>query len=538
MPHLQGTDRNAVLSLPPTLDQYIAPDNPARVIDAFVDQLDLQALGFKRATANRRGRPSYAPADLLKLYLYGYLNRIRSSRALERETRRNLEVMWLLKQLTPDFKTIADFRKDHHHLFQPVFREFMLLCKEWELLGGELIAVDGSKFKAVNNKARNFTRPTLQRLIGEIDTKVAAYLQQSEDSDQNESNEDEGNEYDSDNLDDDGDNEGGAPVTAPDPPSDQEQKVSDKVKHLRRQQGRYRALLNALDASGQTQISLTDPDSRSMPKSAKVPVGYNVQVAVDSKHRLIVAQQVTNVVTDQDQLSPIALAAQAMLGVERLELVADRGYYHGEQVKRCEDNGITCYIQKPLTSINTKQGRYGKEMFIYDSQKDCYVCPAGQELRFHCEGGELNRRFRCYWTTACRRCALRPQCTREPERRRITRWVHEHLLEAMQERVKAHPEKMQARKSIVEHPFGTLKHWWHQTAFLMRGLKKVRGEFSLSALAYNLRRVLNILGIKNLLQGLKESKNGKNAYVSQCLKPSLASINRDYTAGFVRAVTL
>ena len=493
MPHLQGTARDAVVHFPPTLDEYIAADNPVRVIDAFVDQLDLQALGFKRATANPLGRPAYAPADLLKLYLYGYLNRIRSSRLLEREARRNVEVMWLLKKLTPDFKTIADFRKDHHTLFKSVFREFTLLCKEWDLFGGELIAVDGTKFKAVNNKDRNFTRPKLLRRIEEIDTKIATYLQQLEESDREESDRD-------------------AVTTAkPLPPAPcTGETLHDKLARLKQRQGRYRARLKTLEGSGETQISLTDPDSRSMPKSPKVPVGYNTQVAVDSKHKLIVEQQVTNAVTDQDQLSPIALAAQETLEVDNLEIVADRGYYHGEQIKRCEDKGITCYIEKPLTSVNTKHGLYGKEKFTYNSQRDCYVCPTGQELRFHFETTELNRRIRYYWTTKCLKCPIRPQCTREPERRRITRWVHEHLLEAMQERVKAHPEKIQARKSIVEHPFGTLKHWWDHSHFLMRGLKKVRGEFSLSALAYNLRRVINIIGVKELLQALKDRTTGYN----------------------------
>ena len=380
MPHLQGTARDVVLQFPPTLDDYITADNPVRFIDAFVDQLDLQALGFKRAVANPLGRPAYAPGDLLKLYLYGYLNRIRSSRLLEREAGRNVEVLWLLKKLTPDFKTIADFRKDHATLFKPVFREFSLLCQELELFGGELVAVDGSKFKAVNNKDRNFTQPKLQRLLSEIETKINGYLQQLEQGDKADAAEHT------------------APsVAAADPSNaDRREQLPAKIAHLQQRQGRYRALLKTLQESGETQISLTDPDSRSMPKSPKVPVGYNVQVAVDSKHSLIVEQEVTNAVTDQDQLSGIALAAKETLDVDSLEVVADRGYYHGAQVKACEDKGITCYIEKPLTSVNTKQGLFGKEKFVYNSEKDCYVCPAGQELRFHFETTESNRRIRYY----------------------------------------------------------------------------------------------------------------------------------------------
>lgn len=484
MPHLHGTARDAELHFPPTLDEYITPDNPVRFIDAFVDQLDLQALGFKRAVANPLGRPAYAPADLLKLYLYGYLNRIRSSRLLEREALRNLEVMWLLKKLTPDFKTIADFRKDHHILFKPVFREFTLLCKELELFGGELVAIDGSKFKAVNNKGRNFTQAKLQRLLSDIETKITHYLQELESADETEAPQSTVSKLNTELL-------------------------QDKIARLQQRKGRYRALLKTLEQSGETQISLTDPDSRSMPQSPKVPVGYNVQVAVDSKHQLIVEQAVTNAVTDQDQLSPMAQATQEMLGVEHLEVVADRGYYDGDQVKACDGKGIICYIEKPLTSANTKLGLFGKEKFHYNSEKDCYVCPGDQELPFHFESTELDRRIRYYWTTACRTCPLKAQCTRERERRRIKRWGDEHILEAMQERVAAHPEKVQQRKEIVEHPFGTLKHWWDHSHFLMRGLKKVRGEFSLSALAYNLRRVLNILGVKALLKAL-QSRNNSN----------------------------
>jgi transposase len=493
MPHLQGTARDVVLHFPPTLDDYITPDNPVRFIDAFVDQLDLQGLGFKRAVANPLGRPSYAPADLLKLYLYGYLNRIRSSRLLEREAGRNVEVMWLLKKLAPDFKTIADFRKDHVALFKQVFRDFTLLCKDMDLFGGELVAVDGSKFKAINSKDRNFTPAKLQRLLNEIEFKINGYLQQLEQSDHVEQ---------SDHADAANNTMPSVPESAPDP-ADKREQLPAKIAHLQQRQGRYRALLKTLQESGETQISLTDPDSRSMPKNPKVPVGYNVQAAVDSKHRLIVEQKVTNAVTDQDQLSPIALDAKEALGVDSLEVVADRGYYHGAQVKACADKGITCYIEKPLTSANTKQGLYGKEKFTYHSQQDCYVCPAGHELTFHFETTESNRRIRYYWTTACRSCPLKAQCTREPERRRISRWVDEHILEAMQERVRAQPQKLQQRKKMVEHPFGTLKHWWDHSHFLMRGLKKVRGEFSLSALAYNLRRVLNIVGVKALLQALR-----------------------------------
>lgn len=480
MPHLHGTAREAVIEFPPTLDEYITPDNPVRFLDAFVDQLDLVALGFERAVANPLGRPAYAPGDLLKLYLYGYLNRIRSSRLLEREAQRNVEVMWLLKKLTPDFKTIADFRKDNHARFKSVFREFTLLCRQLELFGGELVAIDGSKFKAVNNQDRNFTKPKLQRLLKETEEQINRYLQQLEQGDAD---------------------------TALLPSALNAKQLQTKIEHLGQRHERYRGLAETLQQSGQTQISLTDADSRSMPKSPKVPVGYNVQVAVDGKHHLMVEQEVTNEVNDQNQLSAMAQAAQTALGVQTLEVVADKGYYDGEQIKECADHDITCFIAKPHTSLNIKRGLFSKADFRYDHEKDCYHCPANQELRFHFETTEAGRRIRYYWTTACRTCPLRSRCTREKERRRISRWVHEDILEAMQERVAAHPEKMKQRKQIVEHPFGTLKHWWDQSHFLLRGLQKVRGEFSLSALAYNLRRVFTIVGVPQLLEALKSQNN-------------------------------
>lgn len=485
MPHLQGTARETVLQFPPTLDEYIMPDNPVRFIDAFVDQLDLVALSFERAVPNPLGRPAYAPGDLLKLYLYGYLNRIRSSRLLEREARRNIEVMWLLKKLTPDFKTIADFRKDNHALFKSVFSEFTLLCRQVDLFGGELVAVDGSKFKAVNNQDRNFTKPKLKCLLTETEDKINAYLQQLEQADKED-----------------------AAQLPPAINALNSEQLQTKIAHLQQRKERYQGLSTALEQSGQTQISLTDPDSRSMPKSPKVPVGYNVQVAVDAKHHLMVEQEVTNAINDQNQLSATALAAQVALGVKNLEVVADKGYYDGEQIKECADHNITCFIAKPLTSVNIKRGLFSKEDFRYDRKKDCYICPAHQELRFHFETTEAGRRIRYYWTTACRTCPLHERCTRDTERRRISRWVHEEILEAMQERVAAQPEKMKQRKQIVEHPFGTLKHWWDQSHFLLRGLKKVRGEFSLSALAYNLRRVLTIVGVPRLLEALKSQKSG------------------------------
>ena len=330
MPHIQGADRHAVIQFPPLLDDYITPDNPVRVIDAFVDQLDLQTLGFTRAVAARTGRPAYHPGDLLKLYIYGYLNRTRSSRLLERETQRNVEVMWLLNKLTPDFKTIADFRKDNLAPIRRVCRDFTLLCKELDLFGGELVAIDGSKFKAVNNRTRNFTPKKLERALAEIDAKIAGYLAELDTQDTAE------------------------PATA-EPIRDLEHKIA----RLQERQTQYLAYQQELAASGATQLSLTDRDCRSMPVSQGTEVGYNVQVAVDAKHKLIVEHEVTNDVTDRAQLASMATRTQHVLAVDALDVIADVGYYDGPEVKTCLDVGITPYVAKPHTSRNQKAGLFG-----------------------------------------------------------------------------------------------------------------------------------------------------------------------------------
>jgi transposase len=474
MGHIEGASRAQHLLFPEVLDDYIAEDNPARFIDAFVDSLDLGALGFRRTRPAATGRPAYDPGDLLKLYIYGYMNRIRSSRRLERETYRNVELLWLLRKLHPDFKTIADFRKDNATAFKQVFRTFVLLCKEWGLFGQELVAIDGSKFKAVNNKRRNFTKAKLKETLKDIDAKIEHYVRELDMTDVEE-----------------------AHIQQP-----TAEALQEKVRQLRERKGRYEGLLQEMDSTGQGQVSLTDPDSRAMPKSPKVDVGYNAQVAVDAKHHLFVVQDVTNAVTDVDQLSGIAIQAKDALEVEQLTVVADRGYYYGEEIKACEEAGIEPYVAKPLTSANRKLGLFGKELFTYDPAQDCYRCPAGQALTFRFATVEQGRPIRYYASTACRACAIKARCTRNKEGRRITRWVHEHILERMQKRVEANPAMMKRRKQIVEHPFGTIKHWHDQGYFLMKGLEKVRAEFSLSTLAYNLKRVMPLLGVPHMLQAL------------------------------------
>jgi transposase len=480
MNYVAGIPRQQLVLFPESLDEYIADDNPVRFIDAFVDSLELAAAGFAHTSLAETGRPPYDPRDLLKLYIYGYLNRVRSSRKLEQECQRNVEVMWLLRKLTPDHKTIADFRKDNRKAFKEVFKAFCVLCRELDLFGAELIAIDGSKFKAVNSSQRNFTQTKVKAYLQELEKRIEAYLKELDELDQ---------------------------VEAPDiPPQRSAEQLQAKIEQLRTRQVKYQGYLKRMEESGESQLSLTDPDSRSMPKSPKAPVAYNVQTAVDNKHHLIVAQDVTKDVTDRDQLSRMALEAKEPLGVEHIKAVADMGYSHGKELKACLDAGIEPYVARPDTSANTKLGLFGKERFVYDPDTDTYRCPAGQTLTYRFDTVEKERHIRYYRTSACGQCALREKCTRNKEGRRITRWVDEHIIEETQQRVEAHPEIMQQRKELVEHPFGTLKHWWDQGHFLMKGLEKVRAEFSLSTLAYNIRRVLNILGVQRLIAALRERK--------------------------------
>jgi len=474
MSYIEGESRSQSLLFPEILDDYITQDNLVRFIDAFVDGLKLEEMDFSRSVPEGTGRPPYDPRDLLKLYVYGYLNGVRSSRRLERECGRNVEVMWLVRKLRPDFKTIADFRKDNRKVFKGVFRQFTLLCKEMGLLGGELVAIDGSKFKAVNSSDRNFSERKLQKKIKEIEEKIEKYLADLDWGDEQEA---EAKEAGVEGL-------------------------KEKIEKLKERRGRYDELLKELERSGESQISLTDPDSRAMPLTPRGDVSYNVQVAVDSRHHLMVEQEVTNAVIDSSQLFFMASKAQEILGKEELSVVADMGYYHGDEIKACEEAGMTVYIQKANTSANTALGLFGKERFVYDPQEDCYRCPAGEKLTYHFDSEELGRKIRYYWTTACNTCPIKAQCTRNKGFRRITRWVDEDILERMEKRVRANWELMKQRKQIVEHPFGTIKFWNDQRHFLMSGLEKVRAEFSLSALAYNIKRAINLVGVPKLVAAM------------------------------------
>jgi len=471
---IPGTPRSDVLLFPEAIDDYVSLDNPVRFIETFVDNLDLNQLGFSRTTPAHTGRPAYSPSDMLKLYIYGYLNRTRSSRLLERECLRNLELIWLMRKLRPDFKTIADFRKDNAEAIKQVCREFTLICKRLELFGRELVAIDGSKFKAQNNKKRNFTAEKLDKSIKGIDAKIKDYLDLLDKADQQE-----------------------AEVKAP-----TAEQLKEKIEQLRNRKLNYETVEEQLKKSGETQISLTDPDSRAMKVGQGSDVCYNVQTVVDSLHKLIVEHEVTNEPTDHRQLSRMAVRAKQTLEIEQLEVVADRGYYDGAEVKKCGEAGITVYVAKQQTSANEKHGLYTKEDFTYNSARDSYECPAGKELGYRYDTIESGRHIRYYSTKECKTCEIKGKCTHNKRGRRITGWVDEAILEEMSERVKNNPEKMKKRKELAEHPFGTMKRGMQSGYFLMRGIKKVAAEMSLTVMAYNIKRVINILGVRKMLEAV------------------------------------
>jgi transposase len=470
MTHIAGFGRDQLRLLPEAVDDYVEADNPVRFMDAFVDGLDLASAGFARVEAKATGRPGYAPGDLLKLYIYGYLNRVRSSRRLEREAQRNIEVIWLLRGLKPDFKTIADFRRDNRGAFKSVFRQFVLLCRRLDLYGRELLAVDGTRIKAVNNKDRNFTRSSLRAFIRAADERLDDYLARLDASDA-----------------EDGASAGGVRT----------QNLTEKIKALRKKRDRYEAMLARLDRTGEDQISLTDPDSRAMAAHTKVGVGYNIQVAVDARHKLIVEQAVTNQVVDMGLLTQTAMPARAVLGVETIDVVADRGYFKIEDIEACEKAGCIPHVPRPQRGSSVREGFFRKDEFRYDAGRDAYVCPAGKLLTPIRHGWLRDLKKIDYGNRkACRGCPLR--AVHERHSLCFPRLENEAVLDRMAGRLKARPEILDRRREVVEHPFGSIKQWMDQGAFLMRGLANLCAEFSLPSLAYNLRRALNILGVETM----------------------------------------
>ena len=471
---IEGADRSQVSLLPDCVDDYVGTDNPVRVIEAFVEQLELREMGFEGVDPESTGRPAYHPSVLLKIYIYGYLNRVQSSRRLEQETQRNLELMWLTGRLMPDFKTIANFRKDNGRAIRRVCRQFIVLCRELNLFTQALVAIDGSKFKAVNNRDKNFTSGKMKRRMASINESIERYLRAMDTADRAE----------------------------PEVAALKKERLQDKIEALKQQMEQLKALEAQMNASPDKQVSLTDPDARSMKNREGGIVGYNVQTAVDAEHHLIVAHEVINEGVDRDQLSTMAEKAKEALGADELTVVADRGYFKSEEILQCAQCGITPLVPKTLTSNNLAAGRFDKQDFIYIAEDDEYRCPAGERAIKRCATLEHGLTLYKYWSSACPRCAIKAQCT-TGDYRRITRWEHEVVLEAMQERLDRQPDVMRVRRRTAEHPFGTLKLWMGAAHFLTRTLARVRTEMSLHVLAYNLKRVMQILGIGEMLRVLR-----------------------------------
>jgi len=473
---VEGADRTQATLLPECLDDYVAEDNPVRAIDAFVEELDLKQLGFAGADAAATGRPAYHPAVLLKIYIYGYLNRIGSSRRLEREAQRNVELMWLTGRLAPDFKTIADFRHDNGEGLRNVCRRFVQLCRDLKLFTQAVVAVDSSKFKAVNSRDRNFTPGKVDKRQQQIEESIHRYLSALETADR----------------------------TQPADVEAKTERLREKISTLREQMRRMDAIRNELKHQPDQQMSLTDPDARSMISQAKGTgvVGYNVQAVVEAKHHLIVTHEVTNIGSDRAQLTKMGTAAKAAMGKQRLQAVADRGYFSGPEIKACTEAAITPMVPKPMTSNAKAEGRFNKTDFIYIAKDDQYQCPAGERAIHRFTTVEHGMTLHKYWSSACPRCPLKRQCTTS-RYRRITRWEHEAVLEAMQRRLDRKPETMTLRRRTIEHVFGTLKHWMGSTHFLMRGLEHVGTEMCLHVLAYNFKRLITLLGMAKLMRVIR-----------------------------------
>jgi transposase len=473
---IEGEERSQAVLFPESLDEWITDDNPVRAVDAFVEELDLFELGFGRAEPAETGRPGYHPATLLKIYIYGYLNRIQSSRRLEREAQRNVELIWLTGRLMPDFKTIADFRRDNGRAIRNVCREFVELSRRLGLFSEALVAIDGSKFKAVNNRDKNFTPHKLKERRKQLEESIDRYLKELDRADRE-------------------------PASVPEARVTQLKEKIAKVKEHIRALGKIE---RELPKTPDRQVSLTDPDARSMATSGRGTgiVGYNVQTAVDTEHHMIVAHEVTNEGHDRDQLAPMANLARDAIGQEKVTVLADRGYFKSEQIRQCDQAGMTPLVPKPMTSTAGFEGRFDKRDFVYEAKRDEYRCPAGQRAVWRMTTIEDGLRMHSYWPSVCPQCPIKAQCT-PSDFRRIKRWEHEHVLEAMQERLYQMPQASRLRRQTAEHVFGTLKAWMGATHFLTKTLPKVRTEMSLHVLAYNMKRAINILGVQPLIEFMK-----------------------------------
>jgi transposase len=489
--YVEGLSRNQTFLLPKTIEQYVEPDNPARFIDAYVTTLDMEKLGFTHSTPQEVGRPSYNPKDLCKLYLYGGLNHIRSSRKLERECKTNLECIWLLKGLAPDFKTIADFRKDNPSAIGALFKEFVAFLKDLSLYGAKQVAVDGTKLRAVNANDKAFTQRALAKRIKVMEKSVNHYIDELDAADEQEASDEQ---------------QAGSEVA-----KDAKAFEADKLAALLEKKEKAEEILDRMQKSGQKQVALTDPDCRQMMNHGRVESCYNMQAAVDSKNHLIVNYLVTNEASDLNQLSNIAITAKETLDVEQIDCISDKGYFDFVQIKQCADNGVTPYVAVKHSGNGGSiiLPEFTADKFLYDEDGDTYVCPAGQRLWFLCNSFRegMDRRVYMCRKGVCSSCEFfMTKCTSNKKGRVIWRWVHEKVVEDLKQRMKLHPEVMGERKKVVEHMFGTLKRAFGAPYLLLKGLKKVSGEVGLLLLSYNLRRALNILGVEVLIRALAISE--------------------------------
>ena len=485
--YVEGLSRSQTFLLPKTIEEYVQTDNPVRFIDAYVNTLYMEKLGFTHSTPQELGRPSYNPKDLCKLYLYGGLNHIRSSRKLERECKTNLEAMWLLKGLAPDFKTIADFRKDNPSAIGALFKQFVSFLKELSLYGAKQVTVDGTKLRAVNSNDKAFTQRALAKRIKVMEKSVKHYLEELDAADMQEaSDEQQANSE-----------------------SSEEAKAFevDKLAALLEKKEKSEEILSKMEKSGQKEVALTDQDCRQMMNHGRVESCYNMQAAVDSKNHLIVNYLVTNEASDLNQLSGVAISAKETLCVEQIDCLSDKGYFDFMQIKQCVDNGVTPYVavKRSGSGGSIVSPEFTADKFRYDKGADVYICPAGQRLLFQFgtfQDGMDKRIYKCQ-KGVCSSCQFfMTKCTRNRVGRVIWRWVHEEVVDDMRKRMKSHPEVMGERKKVVEHTFGTLKRAFGAHYLLLRGLRKVSGEVELLLFSYNLRRALNILGVEALIQAL------------------------------------
>jgi transposase len=481
MSYITGSERRQNLLFPCSLDEYVEEGNPVRVIAAFIDALDFQELGFVRGVAAETGRPGYDPRLLMGLYLWGHMNRVRSSRKLERECGRNLEAIWLMENLRPDFKTIADFRKNNGKAIKQTVVKFRLWCISEGLYGREQVAIDGSKFKAVNSRDRNFTRKRLDEVIKREQARVEEYLQEVEAADERDAEQQQEEEKELSG-----------------------EQLREKIARLKQRLAGHKELMEKLEASGEKQISLTDPEARLMKSAYGSQVGYNVQTAVDGLHKLIAEYDVINAGNDEGQLGEMSRKAKEALSATALTVLADGGYFEANAIKECEEAGIDAYLPLPKTGAAKSKGVYEAERFAYDKEQDLFVCPQGESLSWRTMEKLHGKQYKIYRTQGCGSCPQREKCTTSRRGRKLRRWVDEEVIERLRERHRQQPGMMKERKKLVEHPFGTIKRTMDQGYFLLKGIKKVRIEMGLTVLAYNLKRAMNILGAQRMIGSLRE----------------------------------